>query len=681
MLIKRAILENFGLYGGRNEFDLAPRLKYGSYRPVLVLGGKNGAGKTTLLDAIRLTLYGRASLGPRVSQKDYASFLRNRIHRPKGALLEVTFAAVGLEFDYVTMGETNTYLVERSWERANGSSVNEQLTVLKNGQPLREVAPEHWDDFVRGIVPERLSQLFFFDGERIRDIAEDETGPEALADSIRSLLGLDLVERLTADLSICSARVARKTSRGQERAALEKTTAEIEKLTAELADGRDELAGFATRLDGVRSEIRKKEDYLRQEGYGYAEKRDEFKAQEATLLVTIENLQKELREECERLYPLSLCPDVAAFLKEQLAAECEFQKWQSLKTEVEAIQKDIASAVHSSPKLRDTRVAKGATNRFLQIVADVIQRRTGRPPKMGSGSALIQDLSERETQDIIRSCETAEKQSAPKAKLLAKDLMKAEQSLLEVQVALGRAPDESALKPHVEELAALNQRLGALTQEQSHCKEKIAAMENRLAALNRENMRLIEKQREREGAEGRLRLTETLQQVLAKYQNRLTSEKIATLRSAVAECFNRLCRKGDLLAGIDIDPRTFAVTLFDRENRPIPKEELSAGEKQIFAISLLWGLARTSGRPLPVIIDTPLARLDSDHRKNIVNNYFPFASHQVLILSTDTEVDQRLLGDLSPHISHCYHLEYDATEGRTRPVEGYFWKEPANAEA
>ena len=95
---------------------------------------------------------------------------------------------------------------------------------------------------------------------------------------------------------------------------------------------------------------------------------------------------------------------------------------------------------------------------------------------------------------------------------------------------------------------------------------------------------------------------------------------------------------------------------------------------------MLWGLARTSGRPLPVVIDTPLGRLDSDHRKKLIQNYFPNAGHQVILLSTDTEVDQGLYNQLEPHISQSYHLVYDHKKGHTKATaDSYFWraKQPA----
>jgi len=100
---------------------------------------------------------------------------------------------------------------------------------------------------------------------------------------------------------------------------------------------------------------------------------------------------------------------------------------------------------------------------------------------------------------------------------------------------------------------------------------------------------------------------------------------------------------------------------------------LSEGEKQVFAISVLWGLAQASPRPLPAIIDTPMARLDSQHRHHLINRYFPNASHQVIILSTDTEVDQDFYGALQPHITRAYHLDYDENEKVTTAREGYFW--------
>ena len=158
-------------------------------------------------------------------------------------------------------------------------------------------------------------------------------------------------------------------------------------------------------------------------------------------------------------------------------------------------------------------------------------------------------------------------------------------------------------------------------------------------------------------------------------------EKTARLSTAFTSSFQRLARKDDIAIEAAIDPNTFQVTLKNADQRVINKSELSAGEKQIYAIAMLEALARTSGRRLPIIIDTPRGRLDSKHRDNLVNAYFPTASHQVVILSTDTEVDERFYTDLYKHMSHAYKLEYDPAAGNTEPSEGYFWKSAARVEA
>ena len=163
-----------------------------------------------------------------------------------------------------------------------------------------------------------------------------------------------------------------------------------------------------------------------------------------------------------------------------------------------------------------------------------------------------------------------------------------------------------------------------------------------------------------------------VQSVLAEYTVQLTQAKMVALSDAIVEGFNRLSHKPDRIKRVELDPRTFAVTLYDTHNRLISKDELSAGEQQIYTTALLWGLAKTSRKPLPMILDTPLGRLDSTHRRLLIEYYFPYASHQVILLSTDTEITGPLLSLLKPHISHTFRLVYQQTKGSTTIEKGYF---------
>jgi DNA sulfur modification protein DndD len=164
-----------------------------------------------------------------------------------------------------------------------------------------------------------------------------------------------------------------------------------------------------------------------------------------------------------------------------------------------------------------------------------------------------------------------------------------------------------------------------------------------------------------------------VQAVLSDYHTALLEKKVLELQDAVSTSFNTLCRKKDSLRRVAIDPKDFSVTLYDKQGRPLPKSQLAAGEKQIYAVSMLWALGKISGRPLPIMIDTPLARLDSDHRNLLVKEYFPAASHQVIIFSTDTEIDQTYFSQLKRAVTQAYSLEFDPAEYSTKISKGYWW--------
>ena len=239
---------------------------------------------------------------------------------------------------------------------------------------------------------------------------------------------------------------------------------------------------------------------------------------------------------------------------------------------------------------------------------------------------------------------------------------------------MGRIPSDEILKPLMQKLSNLHQRLGGLQKQVKDEDANIQSLRYHRDEVERELERLNELQLDREADRQRIQLVTGVQSVLEMYSEQLTHVKVEALQDAVVDCFNQLCRKQGLVKRIEIDSQTFSVTLYDRQDRSIPKAELSAGEKQIYAISMLWGLAKTSGRPLPMIIDTPLGRLDSDHQHRLIEGYFPHASHQVVVLSTDTELDKQNFEMLSPHVSHAYHLVYNQIEGSTSAEKRYFWR-------
>ena len=129
----------------------------------------------------------------------------------------------------------------------------------------------------------------------------------------------------------------------------------------------------------------------------------------------------------------------------------------------------------------------------------------------------------------------------------------------------------------------------------------------------------------------------------------------------------------------DSDADTLDLHYIDGNGEEIAKKRLSAGEKQLMVISLLWALAICSKKKLPVIIDTPLSRLDSAHREALIKTYFPNASEQTIILSTDSEIDERYYSMMKDSVGDEYTLNYCDRTRTTTIKPGYFgWKGDKN---
>ena len=657
MILHRLTLTDFGLFSGEHTFSLTPRTKYRTRRPVILIGGKNGTGKTTILEAVRLCLYGSRSLGDRVSRKEYHEYLASTVHHSQVTLLNLKQASVALDFEHSHSGERNHYHVERRWEvrRSTKEPIRESLIIHRNNEPLSDFEAEHWQDFLNELIPIGLSQLFFFDGEKIQGLAEDASSPIFLADAIKSLLGVDLVDQLESDLKIYLNR-RRKDSGTEE---LSHTIYNTEKQQLEI-DSRLSLAKEAkATLEGqiadLESQITLEEERLAKEGGGYARQREKLKTHQARLTQQISELEKQIREACAGLFPFALIPSLCEQLKTQLTKEDEHEK-----------QASAYKALEQVLKTSDD-------DELWERVADRFEEQFGTRNAVGDFEfrhAL--SLSEsQQLQNWLEQCLTTVPEQSIR---IGQQYEECNRQLHEVETALKRVPSDEVLKPLMQRLSSLHQQLGGLQSQLKNETDNIQSLAHRWQELQRQLDRLHESQTEIQADQERAELVEGVRSVLNAYSEELTRAKVETLMDAVAECFAVLCRKQSMVERIHVDPRTFATALFDRQDRLIPKEELSAGEKQIYAISLLWGLAKASGRPLPMIIDTPLGRLDSEHRGRMIEHYFPNASHQIVVLSTDTELDIENFEILSPHVSHAYHLVYNELEGCTEVEERYFWR-------
>lgn len=664
MILRTIEIENFGLYSGRQVLDLVPRRGLGRETPVILFGGRNGAGKTTLLEAVRLALYGRLALGHRVGQNEYERHLRSRMHVGPGGRVAGS-ASVGLEFDYSEGGRIQRYRVVRRWS-PKGAGASEVLLLEKDGRPVESVPREEWHHFLQELIPPGVSQLFFFDGEKIAEIANDEVD-ESLGDAVRGLLGIELVGRLRTDLGLFMARRA-KTGDAVAAAKLEEVVREEERLGSRISEMQEAVAELVSRRAGQARLASNARQRFAAEGGDAANQRATLEAARDETRHQISRRETELRELAGGLLPFAMAPRVGERLMNLLSRSNGGSG-----AEAAALRERLLTWRATGHPPRSTSWKDGHwrdLEAFLAVEALA--------PASFSTEPLA-DLESGERATLLHQLREVREVTAARSALIASELHRLGGRLKEVEANLVRASGEGA-GVVLDELVLAEQQVGALDAELKAREEELKALTYRQKTLGRERDRLLKAQSEEAASEGRAALAGRIGIALQQYEDRLLETKLSRLQSEFVHRFNHLARKGGFVAYARIDRATFETTLIDRDGNEITKSVLSAGEKQIYAIAMLWALAHTSGRALPMIIDTPLARLDSEHRTALVERYFPEASHQVIVLSTDTEVDDKLLDKLMPAVSHTYRLDYDPELRSTTARPGYFDdEEPADA--
>jgi len=657
--LRSITLENFGLYAGRQQLDLLPARE----RPVVLVGGKNGAGKTTLLEAVRLALYGRRALGYRVAQSEYEEHLRRRLHvgadgRP------ATVGSVGLEFDYAEGGIVQRYRVLRRWT-ARGTKTVETLTLEKDGAPVDVVPRDEWHSFLQEMIPPGVSQLFFFDGEKIAEIARDDPD-EGLAEAVRGLLGIELVGRLRTDLGLYLARHGRRDG-NDEAARLEGIVRDISALDRRIGEMAEDVAELTSRhASQSRVALNVRQRFIA-EGGDAANRRAQIEAKRDELRQQFARREAELRELASGLLPFASAPRLLRRFAAALVRAGERPR-----EDIAELQERVAAWRKSGTPPRGARWQESHWRDLQSFLEFELA-------KSGKAGGSLGDLDVGERRRLAARLTEARESIAPRAALAVSELDALQRKLRRVDADLVRASGHAA-GIVLDELLFAEKAVGTAEAVLRTRTDELRALEFQRSGLIRERDRMLKMQTEAKAGEERAALATRVGRALQLYEERLLDLKLAQLQSEFVSRFNHLARKGGLVADVRIDRATFDATLIDKTGAEIPKSSLSAGEKQVYAIAMLWALARTSGRALPMIIDTPLARLDSEHRAAIVERYFPEASHQVVVLSTDTEVDAQLLKQLAPSISHSYRLDYEPDRRATQAIAGYFGEKEEGAE-
>lgn len=654
MILDQLTVHDFGVYGGRQQVILTPERD----RPVILFGGLNGGGKTTLLDAFQLCLYGSAARLSNRNGHAYDEYLRRSIHKsaPRQA------AALELGFRHRTNGAEQSFTLMRSWT-ATKSGVREHFEVARDGR-FDRLATEHWATQVEDFIPARIAHLFLFDGEKVEGYADLDAAPALVATAIQNLLGLDIVERLALDLTSIERRHRTASKTPAEQLQLEDLQTEIRSVDAARAFIVQARAAAGNALDRARRENADVEERYRREGGTLYEQRASKEAELAVALRQLDHTHRALQDVSGGAAPLLLVSDLLSKVmrrdEQEEAARRARETLDALSSEHQAFLAHPVIAALPSAK-RDA------------LVNDLGQRRQER--ESATNEPVLLGLDGAARVELLGVCGNAEATRAELRRLLGEE-REAARLVEELKAEVAAIPSHDAIADLESQRITTQAAVQAAEMDFRQKSDELAKIDGELVSLRQREERLVEAEAKvrfaQEDVVRMLRHSERVRVTLGRFRDAVVVRHVERIQALVLDSFRQLARKTNLVGDMKIDPMTFGIELRGGDQRPMSADRLSAGERQLLAIAILWGLARAADRPLPTVIDTPLGRLDSEHRDHLVRRYFPRASHQVVLLSTDEEITGRHHAALRPAIGREYRLRFDEAEARTVIEPGYF---------
>ena len=693
MKINNIILHNFGSYEGTTDFETRPC----DGRNIVLIGGKNGAGKTTLFTAMRLCLYGYKSMG----YKNPNSFYNRAVVKLVNNTAKITKPATAFVTMCVELNNgqgMDSFLLTRKWEL--NESLIETFSVLKNGADLSEDEIADFEKYVVSLIPPELFNLYFFDGEKIANFFMDEGSNTRIKEAFLTLCGYDTFDIMRKNFKRIRAGIPTSAPALDEYIVAKDALASAESLYHDLTDRLkacvDAIADCEATLDAEEKEYHQKggitEEEWNQKLYTLKEeekKRETYNAllkkwandvipfimlrkQILALKAQIENENQALKYTyfCEVLNS----PAVQTLVKDKLA-EIDSAAFADFGTEKEPIlnlsfeqNSLILAQINTILSFEQDKVekCKKAIKRSLNLTAKI------RKEIESSSITSVQEYMKRRAQLFEEKSALLVQRVELEQQLVAQKeaLTLAEQQLGKVQTRL----EEELKKASINDISAraivmLDKLQEILYRRQidkvencfrkeirtlmrkTHFIDDIYIDDNFNTHIYRTEKVSIEKIR-------KALKTNTEEQLLAFWG----AKAMQTLyKKANSNDYNDMCK---YFESVDIKSLSLQIE--------IDKASLSNGEKQIFIMALYYSLVSLCNHELPFVIDTPFARIDTEHRHNISKHFFSELKGQVFILSTNEEINSSHVQILKDKIAATYMLENSDNKRTVVVKNSYF---------
>ena len=699
MRIKRLTLNNIGSFAGEHSFLFQTD---NPQKQIVLIGGRNGAGKTTLFESIRLCLYGYKLYGYRQNSQTYTNKIKRLINDKVKSASPAT-AGITMQILIEDGYANSVFEISREWI-LNGNALKESLCVYKDGDLLTTEQMQDFDNYLMQIIPPALFNFHFFDGEKVSNFVFDRANGQAFRKAFLQICGLDTFDLIEEQLQHNT-----RTTKGDSQNLIQEEYAAARIKLAEAKESHitalQKIQETQAKIDALQDQITVLDTDMKK--YGGVEG-DDWKLYEKEIQEE-ESKRYELRHilkaAANDVIPFIILKDQLQKLKHQLTVEGKLKRNRFFKEKFsdphlkEKLQQELKAGINS-PQIK-------LSDEFMLALYKTLRE------DIAEHEVEFLQVSENDSMELLAKIHHYQNYDV-------QSLIDAEKSLEESFVRTKELRAQMDSKEVVDSnhyLAKKNElllHLDIVRQQSFAEKDTLSQAEIVLQTADKSYQKAHEKYRamlkEKSvsdmAARALLAFSELKQNLYAKY--------ISQVAEAFSRNFHNLISKTDLIDGIYIDS-AFEVVAYKMQEvdiahifkevqefgeeyvftnigeraykmikdrsfsegkiaLPIKVEQhFSAGEQQIFVMSLYQSLAeiRTSG--LPFVIDTPLARIDSEHRRNILDHFFSRLPGQVIILSTDEEINNEGMAILSSKISDIYLIEHQE-DGTTSVSRGAYFK-------
>jgi DNA sulfur modification protein DndD len=687
MKIKEIVLNNFRIYKGSNVIELS----VDGSKNIFIVSGKNGFGKTTFLMAMVWCLYGKQMQDVDdlykkeiADQGGYGKYIANSLNRMAKAEGENEFS-VSIKFSDVNIPEVpcKEIKITRSYNTKTG--VAEEVDVLIDGyhsELSKDVGPEI---FIREfIMPIEIAKFFFFDAEKIVNLAEVNTTEQRrnLSRAYSEVLGIKKYEDIKKELENLQLRLRQESASVAEKGLLKKLQAEVDTCEELIIENHRKISELREKRNEKNKESRDIQEKLIKAGSLITvEELQQFRQQEDNLLIKLTTLQNELKDSFD-IIPFAIAGEKFLEVNFQLENESNYKSAKFKDENVKGTtEKILTELLNDDNKPKDLVIPHNIQIYYTLTFEKLIRKHFfSDTPPLPEDFKIIHDFSDSERNELLAILSNIKQSFRESFKRINGDYNQTRNEINSIRRKIKDAeanqedPIIAEFRNHKDELDkeivriedtidSLNREIGEYGNEKTQKGKKIEELSKKLdvSAANREKDELASE------------MIKELKDFIARFKEK----KKKSLEDQILSGLNTLLHKKGFIKKVEVEiiGEDIDIILKNGRNEEIRKESLSKGEQQMYATALLRGLVEESDIQFPVFIDSPMQKFDEQHAENIVKYFYPNISEQVVIFPLiNKELTEREYVLLSKHIAQTYlinNLHEDSSEFITIEPENF----------